>query len=203
MPTAGLKLMVYDATWVGRPYLQPFLTSTWVIGGALWKLIGRFDACLGARSWTEALEWLATVDPHRPIDRIEYWGHGRWGKLLIAKEALDTSAFQTPTHPLNPLVRKLADRLRPESLVWFRTCETFGTPRGQQFASAVTETLGCRAAGFTYVIGHLQSGLHILAPGESPYWDPREGLPAGVEDPPCAEWSHWGAPNTVTFLSSL
>lgn len=200
-PARPLKLMVYDATWEGRRYVQPFLTSTWKVGGLAWQRIGRFDAVCGARSWADALTWLATVAPERSVGHVEYWGHGRWGQLMIGKDVLDASAFVDPSEPRRDLVRRFSERLRPESLVWFRTCETFGTERGQRFATAVTESLGCRAAGFTYVIGHLQSGLHSLLPGEAPHWDAREGLPEGVEAPKVALWSHWHAPNTVTFLS--
>lgn len=198
----GLRLMVYDATWVGRQPLQTGLTSTWIAGGLAWRLIGRFHAVLGARSWAEALQWLGTVREDGPrIDHVEYWGHGRWGELRIGKEVLDARAFTDPTDPRRLLLHRLRDRLHPDSLLWFRTCETFGTERGHRFASTVTETLGCRAAGFTYVIGHLQSGLHSLSPGEKPYWSAREGLPEGVAHPKVAQWSHWRAPNTVTFLA--
>jgi hypothetical protein len=195
----GQRLMVYDATWEGRRWVQPFLTSTWMVGGRAWRLIGRFDGVLGARSWAEALQWLG--DRKETIDHVEYWGHGRWGQLKIGKDTLDASAFRDPAEPRRPLVQRFADRLQPESLVWFRTCETFGRARGQDFACTVTESLGCRAAGYTYVIGHLQSGLHSLAPGARPHWSEREGLPEGVDDPKVAQWSHWKAPNTVTFLA--
>ena len=80
--------------------------------------------------------------------------------------------------------------------------ETFGAAPGHDFARRLTDFLGCRAAGHTYIIGGWQSGLHSLAPGEQPAWSPHEGLKLGPPEAPReALWSRRSAPNTIHFLS--
>ena len=64
-----------------------------------------------------------------------------------------------------------------------------------------TDFFGCRAAGHTYIIGPLQSGLHAIAPGGTPHWSTYEGLDVGSpEKPRRALWSIPGAPNTISCL---
>jgi hypothetical protein len=95
------------------------------------------------------------------------------------------------------------DRFLPEAkgLWWFRTCETFGALPGQRFATELADFLGARVAGHTYIIGHVQSGLHTLRPGERPTWSEDEGLREGSPDEPRrAHWSRLRAPNTITCL---
>ena len=85
---------------------------------------------------------------------------------------------------------------------WFRTCETFGARRGIAFAEQLSDSLGARVAGHTYVIGFQQSGLHGLFPGARADWSPDEGLVEGTPDDPVrARWSHRSAPHTITALS--
>jgi hypothetical protein len=98
---------------------------------------------------------------------------------------------------------RVRDRMLPadQGLWWFRTCETFGARAGHRFAGAFSDFLGCRAAGHTYIIGHWQSGLHSLGPGEEPGWPDDEALVDGTpDDPERASWSTRSAPNTITFL---
>ncbi|MCA9492442.1 MAG: hypothetical protein KC621_21060, partial [Myxococcales bacterium] len=83
-----MKLLIYD-----RTCLRSGLTACWVAGAALYAGIGRIDAARGAASWSEALGWLTTVRPEAPIDEIQYWGHGRWGRALIDQDVLDGSAL--------------------------------------------------------------------------------------------------------------
>ena len=83
--------------------------------------------------------------------------------------------------------------VRGTGLWWFRTCSTFGTARGQAFARAWANFLGCRVAGHTFLIGLHQSGLHSLGPGASPSWSVDEGVAGEVP-----LWSRPGAPNTIT-----
>lgn len=193
--------MVYDATWAGRRrFMQTVLTSSWVAGGALYRAMGRLDAVYGARSWTDALAWLCSVEPGRPIAEVQYWGHGRWGRLYVADEVLDERAL-VDGHPRHDDLLALRARLAgPGSLFWFRTCETFGREAGHSFATSWTRFFGCRAAGHTYVIGPFQSGLHSLSPGQTPTWSTREGLPDGVDEPKLALMSRATAPNTITCL---
>jgi hypothetical protein len=210
---APLRLMVYDATWAGRRPVQLGLTSSWIAGGALYRAMGRLDAVYGARSWTDALAWLCSVEPRREIAEVQYWGHGRPGRLFVAREALDASALLEGHERNADLVALRARLAGPDALFWFRTCETFGRAAGHAFARSWTRFFGCRAAGHTYVIGPLQSGLHSLGPGDDPTWSTSEGLapraaaPAPSEAPDApgepeepALMSHAGAPNTITCL---
>jgi hypothetical protein len=195
-----LRLMLYDRTcWGGRP---PGLTGAWLAGGWLYRALGRLDVFRGIAGWEEGLQWLATVAPGRPIAELQYWGHGNWGLVRAGRQRLDVRALE-PTHPLNPLLVQVRDRLLPEgrSLWWFRTCETFGTDAGHTFAREWSRFFDCRVAGHTHVIGPWQSGLHLLEPGQEPHWPQDEGLPPGVPRPARARWSTRRGPNTVSFLS--
>ncbi len=187
--------MVYDATWVGRAS-QVGLTSSWIAGGALYRALGRLDHVYGARSWEDALAWLCSVEPSRPISEVQYWGHGRFGRALIARDVLDKRALDDPAHPRHDDLAALRDRLTGDALVWFRTCETFGRPEGHAFAAAWTRFFERRAAGHTYVIGPFQSGLHSLSPGQAPSWSVDEG----VGEDGKALMSSPGAPHTITCL---
>lgn len=199
---SALRLMVYDATWAGRRPTQTLLTSSWIAGGALYRGLDRVDRTYGATSWTDALAWLSEVERGRPISEVQYWGHGKWGRAVIGGgDVLDQSAVDDAAHPLHEDLGALRARLTPSSLFWFRTCETFGTAKGQAFAKAWTRFFGCRAAGHTYVIGPWQSGLHSLAPGEEPSWSTSEGLPPSVGEPArSALMSTRTAPRTITCL---
>jgi len=193
---APLKLMVYDRTRsAGRA-----LALSWRLGGWLYGRLDRLDAWYGAASWAEALEWLTRFRAPERIGEIQFWGHGHWGSVSIGRDPLDVRALE-PAHPWHRSLSAIRDRLVPgESLWWFRTCETFGRAEGQAFAAAWVKFFGCRAAGHTYVIGPLQSGLHTLSPGEVPSWPLDEGLPGGNE-PRSARPSLPGSPNTISFLT--
>lgn len=196
-----LRLMVYDRTCRGRPLL-PGLSHAWATGGLLYRALGRIDACRGVSSWDEALTWLGEVARDRPIAEIQYWGHGRWGSPRVAQQVLDRDAL-APTAPLRAGLDRVAARMLPgdRGLFWFRNCEVFGAERGHAFAEAFAETIGCRTAGHTYIIGHWQSGLHTLLPGARPNWPTDEALLEGTPaEPRRAAWSRAGAPNTITFL---
>ena len=110
----------------------------------------------------------------------------------MASERLDRAAL-APGHLLLPALERLRDHLLPggDALFWFRTCETFAGAEGHAFARAWTRFFRARAAGHTFIIGPLQSGLHVLAPGEEPSWPEDEGGHV---------WSSPRAPSTITFL---
>jgi hypothetical protein len=199
MAARPLRLMIYDRTcWGG---VVPGLTPSWMVGGALFRAIGALDAARGVASWDQGLQWLAEHEPERPIEEIQYWGHGRFGCALVAGERLDEGSL-SEGHPHRPLLERLRPRMLPEdqSLWWFRTCETFGTVRGHQFAQAWTAFFEARAAGHTFVIGPWQSGLHVLSPGQRPDWPVDEGLLLGQREPPRARWSSPLAPHTISCL---
>jgi len=196
-PAAPLRLMLYDRTCRGRGPL-PGLSHAWSIGGVLYNALGRLDAWHGVASWAEGLDWLLDRSAGRSIAEIQYWGHGEWGGLWIDEELLTIAALQ-PDHAMHARLAALRPRLVPggQALWWFRCCDVFGTQTGQDFARAWTRFFDCRAAGHTYTINILQSGLYVLAPGEEPTWSVTEGVVPGLSH---ARHSHVLAPRTITCL---
>lgn len=193
--------MVFDRTCTGKPW-RPGLSHAWGSGQHLYRALGRIDRSLGVDTWDEALHWLGSVGGDRPIAEIQYWGHGKWGLARVDTVAFNADALAS-THRWAPLLDRIRERLLPDaqSLLWFRTCETLGCVPGQEFAQRLTDRLGCRVAGHTYIIGHWQSGLHSLAPGQTPSWSTTEGLREGTpENPTGAHWSRAWHPNTISFL---
>lgn len=182
MSESVLRLLVYDRTCVGR---FVGLSSAWGAGAFLYRAQGRIDAAFGATCWSEALDWLATFGGALPIGEIQYWGHGKWGRAFIARDMLDSQSF-IRGHALFDRLEAVRERLLPDgqSLLWLRTCESFGAHSGIDFAQALANGFGACVAGHTHIIGVLQSGLHGLAPGQKPMWSPWEGLAAGTPDKP-------------------
>ncbi|MCU0726977.1 MAG: hypothetical protein MUE73_14490 [Planctomycetes bacterium] len=189
-----LRLVVHDAT---RPVLGP----VWWFGGRTARLLGRVDATFGAHSWSEALAWLSAVAAPRRIGAVQFWMHGRWGGVRIGAEELRAEWF-SPRHPALPALATLRRRLAgPDALLWFRTCETFGARTGRAFAREASRFFGARVAGHTFVIHALQSGLHLLGPGEEPDWPENEGLARGTPEAPEKARTSWlFRPRTVTCL---
>lgn len=197
---SGLRLLFYDDTCRTSRFGLG-LTHSWIAGARLYGAVGKFHAARGFTDWPSALDWLGSVGHDAPIDEIQYWGHGRWGRVLIDGVAL-TAGWLESQHEMQAQLARIRDRMSgPEALWWFRTCETFGADIGHDFARRWTDFFETRAAGHTYIIGPLQSGLHALAPGDEPGWSPHEGLEEGSpEAPKKALWSVPGAPNTISFL---
>lgn len=194
-----MRLLIYDATQQQRP--PRALGLSWRYGSQLYRALGRIDAAYGASSFADALGWLSRVQPGQPIEELQFWGHGKWGRIYIAAEALDRSVLE-PTHAHHAAFCAVRERLPVDSLLWFRTCETLGARAGHDFARALGDATGARVAGHTYVIGYFQSGLHCLRPGTSPAWSASEGLARGTpEQPEEALASALGAPNTITCLT--
>lgn len=194
----GLRLVVYDRT---QRFRAPrALGYSWQYGTHLYRALGRVDGAYGARDFGGALRFLATHAPEQPIRELQFWGHGKWGKIFVDRDALDRSVL-APSHRYYDLFRSFQQRLTPDALLWFRTCETLGARSGQDFARALADATGARVAGHTYVIGFFQSGLHCLRPGENPSWSATEGLSRGTaEAPELAHWSTADSPNTITCL---
>jgi hypothetical protein len=194
----GLRLILFDRTCVNRAGLG--LSRAWSTGSRLYSVLGRCDGHHAAESFTDGLAWLSSFRAAEPVSELQYWGHGKWGRIFVGQEPLDRSAL-TQGHAHHAALCRLRERLLPDSLVWFRTCEAFGANAGHDFARAWTDFFGCRAAGHTYVIGYWQSGLHALAPGEVPSWSTEEGLVEGTPARPArAAVSLPGRPNTITCL---
>jgi hypothetical protein len=193
------RLLVYDRTCGGGPGGAFGLSTAWRAGAGLYRGLGRLDDTRGVTSWEEAFDWLEAR--REPIAEVQYWGHGRWGRALVAADVLDASAIGAG-HRLRRGLDGLRERLVPGALLWFRTCETFGASRGIDFARRLSDHLGARVAGHTFIIGFHQSGLHGLAPGGAPDWSPDEGIAEGSPDEPLrARWSTPFAPRTITCLA--
>ncbi|HEY5948080.1 MAG TPA: DUF4347 domain-containing protein [Kofleriaceae bacterium] len=187
-----MRVIVYDKTCVNtRGRLSPI----WAAGARLYRGLRRVDAVQGVASWDEALGWLAAQA--EPIAEIQYWGHGKWGRAFVGEDVLDTSALQERRTQLEAI----RERLAPDPLIWFRTCETVGANRGIDFAERFADFFGARVAGHTYIIGFHQSGLHGVAPGCRADWSAEEGLKEGTADAPVsAKWSRPWHKRTVTAL---
>jgi hypothetical protein len=195
----ALRLVVYDATQ--RQRRPRALGLSWQYGTHLYRALGRVDAAYGARSFADAFAWLKQHQPTRAISELQFWGHGKWGRIFIDRETVDRGLLAAG-HEHHAGFQALRERLTPNALLWFRTCETLGARPGQDFASALADATGARVAGHTFVIGFFQSGLHCLRPGVSPAWSATEGLASGsAEQPETALSSSPDAPNTVTCLS--
>ncbi len=187
-----MRVGVFDRT-------QGTLTATWRAGTVLYRGLGRLDATFGATSWAEALDWLAGAK--EPIEEIQYWGHGRWGRVLVDRDVLSAESMGGP---LRRRLEAVRERLAPDALVWLRTCEAFGARAGHDFAQRLADFFGVRVAGHTYVIHAWQSGLHGLRPGAKPDWSASEGLAEGTpEDPNRAHNSVPGAPRTITCFTGV
>lgn len=194
-----LRLVVFDATQLRRA--PRALGLSWRAGAELYLRLGWIDGFYGTRSFAEGLDWAANFQADRPLGELQYWGHGKWGRALVDRESLDRSALSAH-HPLNAKLRALRERLAPDSLIWFRTCETLGARDGQDFAAALSEFTGADVAGHTFVIGFFQSGLHRLRAGDRPHWPAEEGLALGTPaEPRAALPSGPSRPNTVTCFT--
>lgn len=189
-----MRLLVFDRTCTaGR---RGSLSPVWAAGAKLYRGLGRIDAALGVASWDEAFAWLTTQ--REPIREIQYWGHGKWGTALVDEDRFDIDAIGRRARDL----AALRERLAPDALVWFRTCETLGARAGHEFSMRLADTLGARVAGHTYIIGFHQSGLHGVAPGMRPDWPVDEGLLEGTPDAPTeARWSRPWIARTITALT--
>jgi hypothetical protein len=196
--SSGLRLIVYDRTQRARK--PRALGYSWQYGTHLYRALGRVDGAYGARDFGGALRFLASHDAGRSISELQFWGHGKWGKVFVDRDVLDRSILHA-NHRYHGLFRAFRERLTPNALLWFRTCETLGAHSGQDFARALGDATGARVAGHTFVIGFFQSGLHCLRPGTTPTWSATEGVSRGTaEAPEAALVSAPDAPNTITCL---
>lgn len=188
-----MRLLVFDRTCtVGR---RGSLSPVWWTGAQLYRRIGRIDAALGVASWDEAFAWLGSQ--REPIRELQYWGHGKWGCAFVDEDRFDSDAIGRRARELDAL----RERLAPDALIWFRTCETLGAQPGHDFSMRLADRLGARVAGHTYIIGFHQSGLHGIAPGMRPDWPADEGLLEGTPEAPARARSSrpWIA-RTITAL---
>ena len=186
-----MRVLVFDRT-------QKALTKAWSAGSVLYRGLRRIDVSKGVASWDEAFAFLREVEG--PIEELQYWGHGKWGEARADAQILSARSLSRH-HAHREQLDALKAKLAPGALVWFRCCETFGAAPGIAFAEQLSEHLGVRVAGHTYVIGFNQSGLHGLGPGARATWDPAEGLAEGTpESPVRSHPSRPWAPHTITCL---
>ncbi len=191
-PATLHRLIIYDDSC--RSHFRQGLSTVWSAGARLYS-----TTHCGALDWQQALAFLSA---HDAIDEVQFWMHGKWGRLFVGGRVLDRSAL-LPGHALSSSLAAVRERLSPSARFWFRTCETFGAQPGHDFARAWTDYFGRPAAGHTYVIGFWQSGLHRLDPGNQPHWSPDEGLLEGSPtNPKRAKWSSPREPNTIHCFDS-
>lgn len=200
--TGPLHLLVYDRTCTETYGFG--LSTVWGAGSGVYSILRRQNGSFGATSWAEALAWIASYEPDRPIAELQYWGHGKWGCVYVDADGLGTGAL-APDHAHAPAIDRIRDRLLPngESLVWLRTCEAFGADAGIDFAYRLAHRMRAKVAGHTYIIGALQSGLRVLEPGKRPRWSATEGLREGSPaEPKRAYTSRLLAPRTIHFMTN-
>lgn len=182
----------------------PGLSAIWRAGSGVYRALGRLDAVMGVGNFDEAATFVERATRDEPLEELQYWGHGRFGCVLVDRERLDASSLRPgSTTQGSRLVSVLRERLAqgPRAQVWFRTCEAFGAHVGQDFAVRLADTLGVRVCGHTHVIGFWQSGLHGLEPGARPTWSPSEGVEQGTAEAPVKGiWSTPLAPFTIHAL---
>lgn len=115
--TPALRLLIYDRTCRGRAWMPLGLSHVWGAGSWLYRGLQRLELARGVSSWTEALDWLATVRPPLPIAEIQ-WSHGRWGSPRIGLEPLERDALRE-AHPHHRRLCAVRERLAgPGALFW-------------------------------------------------------------------------------------
>jgi hypothetical protein len=198
---ASLRLLVFDRTCVGRA-ARPGLSDAWNAGRVVYQSLGRIDDAYGASSWTDALEWLVARShaTGRAIGEVQYWGHGRRGRALVADDVLDARSLHPGGTHFQRLGALRACFAATAGGWWFRTCETLGGTAGHAFARAWCDTMEQRVAGHTHVIGFWQSGLHTLRPGAAPAWSVTEGLRDVHDEAAVALGSSPLLPHTIQCL---
>ncbi|MBK6694720.1 MAG: hypothetical protein IPG50_21295 [Myxococcales bacterium] len=195
------RLVLYDRTCT-RP--AGGLSAVWRGGAALYCASGAVNASVGIDDWAGAARAIEALDA--PLAELQYWGHGRFGRVFVDRAPLDLRALVGAPGAdagARRVVAVLKERLvtSERSLVWLRTCEAFGGDVGQAFAEALADTLGVRVGGHTHVIGFWQSGLHSLVPGQRALWPREEGIRRGTASAPeLGAGSSPGLPCTIHCL---
>ena len=177
-----IRVVLYDATDGFSPR-RPGLSPVWALGARLYRGVGHATHRAAATGLDHALAWFRRLPEDTRVAEVQWWSHGNWGNARLGSQRLDERALLRGSKHA-PDLDALARRLSPDSLLWLRTCESFGARAGQRFAHALASRLGCRVAGHTYVIGFWQSGLHSLLPGASPSWPADEGVARGSPEAP-------------------
>ena len=178
-----MKVIIYDRN-PGVDWTNKFLKLCWALGARLQVLFGVADACYGAGSWNDVYTWLASLGPCQ-FELIQYWGHGSPGCVWLHSRMLRWFEF---INVLRPLVTK-------DTVLWFRTCNSFRGTSGQEFSRVLANGLRCTVAGHTRTIGLIQGGLHTRKQDTLPSWRTSEGE---LPDSWLPGYMRWG-PNSVWF----
>lgn len=196
MKDTTLDIMFYDKSeWAGK--VQTF---SFINGGKFYRLFRGVEKHAGFESLKEALEWITTVEPDKKIDSIQFWGHGFPGGFVINEEEFRSSSLK-PQSKHYSLLKLIKDRLKPESVIWIRSCSTFAGERGKKFAKDLAKFFGCTVASYTFKIGPWQAGLHTLKPGQEPQWPDTEGFVENKEGKLVSEWSKPWSINSIFCLT--
>lgn len=153
------------------------LTFWWRAGGALDLLLGKADAVVQADSWDSALQGACKAATQRKakIGSLQFWGHGSDGTAYMAGEPLNIRSFD-PTGSHFARLGELRDQMHPkEGSIWYRCCQPFRSASGKKFASRTAGFFKVPAVGHTFITWALQSGTHVLKPGQTPDWADDEG----------------------------
>lgn len=197
-----LDIMLYDSSdWAGKE-----LRFSWITGGKFYKWFHSVEHHAGFDNWSDAIDWILSVEPDRKINSIQYWGHGSQGKVWMNGKAITFNDFiDSQTKYDKTLINKLKNlkqRLTPESLIWFRCCNVFAGAEGKFFSLTSSQFFNCTVAAHTFIVGPWQSGLHTMKPGKRPDWEKTEGLEVSEDGSVKKLWSTPWAPNTVFCLSN-
>ncbi len=167
-----VRLMIYDQTTLedGLDVKTDALAYSWKFGSKLYKTFRMLDQVKGVSSWNEALNWIYIESLKEPISMIQFWGHGSPGRAYIGNDVLSNDDTWTTE------LKKIGANLTDDCVFWFRTCSTFAGDPGLKFAKELSKKLDCRVAGHTHIITFFHSGLHVLAPNETPHWSANEGV---------------------------
>ncbi len=196
MKDTTLDLMFYDKSeWAGKVQTLSFIN-----GGKFYRLFRGVENHAGFDNWHEAFTWLSQVESDAKIDSIQFWGHGFPGGIVMNGEALKSSSLK-PQSKHYALLKAIKERLKPDSVIWLRSCTSFAGSIGKKFAKDLANFFGCTVAGHTFIIGPWQSGLHTLKPNSEPTWTDEEGFELNKEGVLKTAWSKPWSPNTIFCLT--
>lgn len=175
-----------DLNGDGAGVAIPSLSYAWELGARMFRASGLYDKIIGVSSVAEMQEKLFKLQGSKNVVReIQYWGHGWHGAFFVGEEKV-TSPENWPVFP--------------DARWWFRTCATFGSELGRQFAHDWSKTLDCEVVGHTAIIGTwaMHSYGVALRKNTRPWWTPKNGFSDKGDVLTSKPW----APNTVNCLSN-
>lgn len=155
-----MRLVIYDNN-PGPGLGNAGLRLSWKVWA--WKQLQtkESDAVFAANNWFDAVSWALK---HESITWIQYWGHGSDGAVYCGDKALK------PTD-----LALLKGKFKPDAYIWFRSCFTFKSTWGRDFARSVRKHTGVKVAGHTQLIGLTQPGLQVLSVTGDADWDDFKG----------------------------